>query len=97
AAAKLADRYIPDRFLPDKAIDLVDEASSTIEVEMNSNPTELDQANRKLMRAEVEEAALKNEEDDESKARLAKLEPELANLKETVNKLNARWQQEKSS
>ncbi|KOY74486.1 S14 family endopeptidase Clp [Apilactobacillus kunkeei] len=96
-AAKLADRYIPDRFLPDKAIDLVDEASSTIEVEMNSNPTELDQANRKLMRAEVEEAALKNEEDDESKARLAKLEPELANLKETVNKLNARWQQEKSS
>ncbi|MGQ2282204.1 ATP-dependent chaperone ClpB [Apilactobacillus kunkeei] len=97
AAAKLADRYIPDRFLPDKAIDLVDEASSTIEVEMNSNPTELDQANRKLMRAEVEEAALKNEEDDESKARLAKLEPELANLKETVNKLNARWQQEKAS
>lgn len=97
AAAKLADRYIPDRFLPDKAIDLVDEASSTIEVEMNSNPTELDQANRKLMRAEVEEAALKNEEDDESKARLAKLEPELANLNETVNKLNARWQQEKSS
>ncbi|KOY76285.1 S14 family endopeptidase Clp [Apilactobacillus kunkeei] len=97
AAAKLSDRYIPDRFLPDKAIDLVDEASSTIEVEMNSNPTELDQANRKLMRAEVEEAALKNEEDDESKARLAKLEPELANLKETVNKLNARWQQEKSS
>ncbi|MFY1048712.1 ATP-dependent chaperone ClpB [Apilactobacillus sp. 1-1-2] len=97
AAAKLADRYIPDRFLPDKAIDLVDEASSTIEVEMNSNPTELDQANRKLMRAEVEEAALKNEEDDESKVRLAKLEPELANLKETVNKLNARWQQEKSS
>ncbi|KDB01307.1 chaperone protein ClpB [Apilactobacillus kunkeei EFB6] len=97
ASAKLADRYIPDRFLPDKAIDLVDEASSTIEVEMNSNPTELDQANRKLMRAEVEEAALKNEEDDESKARLAKLEPELANLKETVNKLNARWQQEKSS
>ncbi|TMS99207.1 ATP-dependent chaperone ClpB [Apilactobacillus kunkeei] len=97
AAAKLADRYIPDRFLPDKAIDLVDEASSTIEVEMNSNPTELDQANRKLMRAEVEEAALKNEEDDGSKARLAKLEPELANLKETVNKLNARWKQEKSS
>lgn len=97
AAAKLADRYIPDRFLPDKAIDLVDEASSTIEVEMNSNPTELDQANRKLMRAEVEEAALKNEEDDESQVRLAKLEPELANLKETVNKLNARWQQEKSS
>ncbi|MCT6822427.1 MAG: ATP-dependent chaperone ClpB [Apilactobacillus sp.] len=97
AAAKLADRYIPERFLPDKAIDLVDEASSTIEVEMNSNPTELDQANRKLMRAEVEEASLKKEDDDESKQRLAKLEPELANLKETVNKLNARWQQEKTS
>ncbi|CAI2675135.1 ATP-dependent chaperone ClpB [Apilactobacillus apinorum] len=97
AAAKLADRYIPERFLPDKAIDLVDEASSTIEVEMNSNPTELDQANRKLMRAEVEEASLKKEDDDESKQRLAKLEPELANLKETVNKLNSRWQQEKTS
>ncbi|GAA6114651.1 ATP-dependent chaperone ClpB [Apilactobacillus apinorum] len=97
AAAKLADRYIPERFLPDKAIDLVDEASSIIEVEMNSNPTELDQANRKLMRAEVEEASLKKEDDDESKQRLAKLEPELANLKETVNKLNARWQQEKTS
>ncbi|TPR23977.1 ATP-dependent chaperone ClpB [Apilactobacillus timberlakei] len=97
AAAKLSDRYITDRFLPDKAIDLVDEASSTIEVEMNSSPTELDQAHRKLIRAEVEEAALKNESDDESKKRLSELEPQLANLKETVNNLNARWQQEKSS
>ncbi|AYF92541.1 ATP-dependent Clp protease ATP-binding subunit [Apilactobacillus bombintestini] len=97
AAAKMSDRYIPDRYLPDKAIDLVDEASSTIEVEMNSNPTELDQANRKLMRAKVEEAALKNEEDDESKERLAKLKPELANLQEKVNNLNARWSQEKNS
>ncbi|TPR40323.1 ATP-dependent chaperone ClpB [Apilactobacillus micheneri] len=97
AAAKLSDRYITDRFLPDKAIDLVDEASSTIEVEMNSSPTELDQAHRKLIRAEVEEAALKNESDDESKNRLSELEPQLANLKETVNNLNARWQQEKSS
>ncbi|TPR35999.1 ATP-dependent chaperone ClpB [Apilactobacillus micheneri] len=97
AAAKLSDRYITDRFLPDKAIDLVDEASSTIEVEMNSSPTELDQAHRKLIRAEVEEAALKNESDDESKNRLSELEPQLVNLKETVNNLNARWQQEKSS
>lgn len=97
AASKLSDRYITDRFLPDKAIDLVDEASSTIEVEMNSSPTELDQAHRKLIRAEVEEAALKNESDDESKNRLSELEPQLANLKETVNNLNARWQQEKSS
>ncbi|UQS85434.1 ATP-dependent chaperone ClpB [Apilactobacillus apisilvae] len=97
SAAKLSDRYITDRFLPDKAIDLVDEASSTIEVEMNSSPTELDQAHRKLIRAEVEEAALKNETDDESKNRLSKLEPELADLKEKVNNLNGRWQQEKAS
>ncbi|WP_105956092.1 ATP-dependent chaperone ClpB [Apilactobacillus quenuiae] len=97
AAAKLSDRYITDRFLPDKAIDLVDEASSTIEVEMNSSPTELDQAHRKLIRAEVEEAALKNESDDESKKRLSELKPQLANLRETVNNLNARWQQEKNS
>lgn len=97
AAAKLSDRYITERFLPDKAIDLVDEASSTIEVEMNSSPTELDQANRQLMRAEVEEAALKNEEDAESKERLANLKPHLADLNEKVNNLNARWQQEKTS
>jgi ATP-dependent Clp protease ATP-binding subunit ClpB len=97
AAAKLSDRYITERFLPDKAIDLVDEASSTIEVEMNSSPTELDQANRQLMRAEVEEAALKSEEDSESKDRLSKLKPHLADLKEKVNNLNARWQQEKNA
>lgn len=71
AAAKLSDRYITDRYLPDKALDLVDEASAEIRVEMNSNPTELDQVNRQLMRLEVEEAALKKETDDASVKRLA--------------------------
>ena len=70
AAATLSNRYITDRFLPDKAIDLVDEASATIRVEMNSLPTELDQANRRLMQLEIEEAALKKERDDASKKRL---------------------------
>ncbi|MCK8606472.1 ATP-dependent Clp protease ATP-binding subunit [Apilactobacillus ozensis] len=97
SAAKLSDRYITDRYLPDKAIDLVDEASSTIRVEMNSSPTELDQANRQLIRQEVEQAALKNETDDASKKRLAKLTPELAETKEKVNNLNARWQREKDA
>ncbi|MCL0318191.1 ATP-dependent chaperone ClpB [Apilactobacillus xinyiensis] len=97
SAAKLADRYITDRYLPDKAIDLVDEASSTIRVEMNSSPTELDQANRQLIRQEVEQAALKNETDDASKQRLSKLTPELAETKEKVNNLNARWQREKDA
>ncbi len=97
AAAKLSDRYITDRFLPDKAIDLIDEASATIRVAMNSAPTELDQARRKLMRMEVEERALKQETDAESKARLEKLQKELADTKETVTNLAARWDQEKKS
>ncbi|MHA8111170.1 ATP-dependent Clp protease ATP-binding subunit [Lactobacillaceae bacterium Melli_B4] len=97
AAAKLSDRYITDRYLPDKAIDLVDEASSTIEVEMNSSPTELDQSNRQLMREEVELAALKNENDDASKKRLAELQPQIENTREKVNSLNARWQREKDA
>lgn len=67
AAATLSDRYITDRFLPDKAIDLIDEASATIRVEMNSMPTELDQVTRRLMQLEIEEAALKKESDDASK------------------------------
>ncbi|UDM31612.1 ATP-dependent chaperone ClpB [Lentilactobacillus laojiaonis] len=96
AAAKLSDRYITDRFLPDKAIDLVDEASANIRVEMNSRPTELDQASRQLMRLEVEEAALKDEVDEASKKRLTDLQKELANTKEKVNELNARWNQEKT-
>lgn len=81
AAAKLSDRYITDRYLPDKALDLVDEASAEIRVEMNSNPTELDQVNRQLMRLEVEEAALKNETDDASVKRLADVQKELASAK----------------
>lgn len=97
AAAKLSDRYITDRYLPDKAIDLVDEASAEIRVEMNSSPTELDQANRQLMRLEVEEAALKEETDEASQKRLQEVTHELASIKETVNELNARWQDEKKS
>lgn len=97
AAAKLSNRYITDRFLPDKAIDLVDEASAEIRVEMNSSPTELDQASRQLMRLEVEEAALKEETDDDSKKRLKELSRELASTKEKVNELNARWRDEKQS
>jgi ATP-dependent Clp protease ATP-binding subunit ClpB len=95
AAATLADRYITDRFLPDKAIDLVDEASATIRVEMNSLPTELDQANRRLMQLEIEEAALKKEHDDASVKRLAILQEELATLREEANTLKMRWEQEK--
>ena len=81
AAATLSDRYITDRFLPDKAIDLIDEASATIRVEMNSMPTELDQVTRRLMQLEIEEAALKKETDDASKKRLANLQEELADLR----------------
>lgn len=97
AAARLSDRYITDRYLPDKAIDLVDEASAEIRVEMNSSPTELDQANRQLMRLEVEEAALKEETDEASRKRLQEVTRELASIKEKVNELNARWQDEKKS
>ncbi|MGF7436541.1 ATP-dependent chaperone ClpB [Lentilactobacillus senioris] len=97
AAARLSDRYITDRYLPDKAIDLVDEASAEIRVEMNSSPTELDQANRQLMRLEVEEAALKEETDEASQKRLQEVTRELASIKEKVNELNARWQDEKKS
>ncbi len=82
AAARLSDRYITDRYLPDKAIDLVDEASAEIRVEMNSSPTELDQANRQLMRLEVEEAALKEETDEASRKRLQEVTRELASIKE---------------
>ncbi|MFB9769525.1 ATP-dependent chaperone ClpB [Lactiplantibacillus modestisalitolerans] len=97
AAAKLSNRYITDHFLPDKALDLVDEASAEIRVEMNSNPTELDQVNRKLMRLQVEEAALKNESDDASKQRLAGLQKELASAKERQRALSERWDSEKKS
>lgn len=97
AAAKLSDRYITDRYLPDKAIDLIDEASASIRVEMNSSPTELDQTSRQLMRMEVEETALKNETDSASKKRLVELKSELANTREKKNKLQKRWESEKQS
>ena len=81
AAAELSDRYITDRFLPDKAIDLVDQACATIRTEMGSNPTELDQVNRRVMQLEIEESALKNESDNASKHRLEELQEELSNEK----------------
>ncbi|WP_125981154.1 ATP-dependent chaperone ClpB [Loigolactobacillus iwatensis] len=95
AAATLSDRYITDRFLPDKAIDLVDEASANINVEMNSMPTELDQVTRRLMQMEIEEAALKKETDSVSKKRLAELQSELSNLREEANSMKMRWESEK--
>ncbi|MFC6260295.1 ATP-dependent chaperone ClpB [Levilactobacillus fujinensis] len=97
AAAKLSDRYLTDRFLPDKAIDLVDEASASIRVEMNSAPTELDQARRQMMRMQVEQTALKQETDEASQKRLTELNKELADIKEKVDKLSAQWNQEKSA
>ena len=95
AAAGLSNRYITDRFLPDKAIDLVDEACATIRVEMNSMPTELDQVTRRLMQLEIEEAALKKEEDEASKKRLGILQEELAELREETNALKMQWETEK--
>jgi ATP-dependent Clp protease ATP-binding subunit ClpB len=95
AAATLSNRYITDRFLPDKAIDLVDEASANINVEMNSMPTELDQVTRRLMQLEIEEAALKKETDTLSQERLAKLQTQLADLREEANQMKLRWQSEK--
>ncbi|GAX00101.1 ATP-dependent chaperone ClpB [Secundilactobacillus mixtipabuli] len=97
AAAKLSDRYITDRYLPDKALDLVDEASASIRVAMNSAPTELDRARRQQMRLQVEEAALKQETDEASQARLKEVQKTLADVKETVSNLNARWEDEKQS
>ncbi|WP_461213121.1 ATP-dependent chaperone ClpB [Lacticaseibacillus sp. GG6-2] len=95
AAATLADRYITDRFLPDKAIDLVDEASANINVEMNSRPTELDVAERRQMQLEIEEQALTKETDAASQKRLEQLRHELADLKEETNRLKAQWDAEK--
>lgn len=95
AAATLSNRYITDRFLPDKALDLIDEACAEIRVEMNSVPNELDQVTRELMREEVEEAALKKETDAASKKCLEELQAELSNLREKANKLRQRWEDEK--
>lgn len=95
AAAELSDRYITDRFLPDKAIDLVDQACATIRTEMGSNPTELDQVNRRVMQLEIEESALKNESDNASKQRLQELQQELSNEKEKQNAIQSRVEEEK--
>lgn len=96
AASTLSNRYITDRFLPDKAIDLVDEACAMIRTEIDSMPTELDELTRKVMQLEIEEAALKKEEDEPSKKRLHALQQELANLKEETNSMRSQWQLEKS-
>ena len=95
AAATLSDRYITDRFLPDKAIDLVDEAASRLRMEIDSKPAELDAVDRDVMQLEIEREALKKEKDKASKERLQKLEEELANLKEKSVQLSTQWQTEK--
>jgi ATP-dependent Clp protease ATP-binding subunit ClpB len=97
AAAVLSHRYITDRFLPDKAIDLIDEAASRLRMEIDSMPAELDEVERRIMQLEIEREALKKETDKASRERLQKLEKELADLKEQKSSLTARWQQEKES
>ena len=97
AAATLSHRYITDRFLPDKAIDLVDEACAQIRTEMDSMPTELDAVSRKIIQMEIEEAALKKEEDELSKARLSELQKELAEERDSFNAMKAQWENEKNA
>jgi len=97
AAATLSHRYITDRFLPDKAIDLVDEACAQIRTEMDSMPTELDAVSRKIIQMEIEEAALKKEEDDLSKARLSELQKELAEERDSFNAMKLQWENEKNA
>lgn len=95
AAAMLSNRYISDRFLPDKAIDLVDEAAAKLKMEITSKPEELDEVDRKILQLEMERLSLQKEEDEVSRERLERLEKELANLKEEQSQLNAQWQAEK--
>jgi len=97
AAAVLSNRYISDRFLPDKAIDLVDEAAARLRTEIDSVPTELDEVERRIMQLEIEREALKKEKDAASKERLSNMEKEIADLKEEGNRLRAQWQQEKDA
>ncbi len=97
AAVKLSDRYITDRCLPDKAIDLIDEACAMIRTEMDSMPTELDKVRRKIIQMEIEEAALKNEEDELSKGRLAELQKELAEHRDRFKAMKAQWENEKDA
>ncbi len=96
AAATLSTRYISDRFLPDKAIDLVDECASKLRIEIDSMPAEIDEIQRKITQAEIEREALKKEVDDASKKRLAKLEEELAAMKDEIQEMKAHWQNEKN-
>ena len=97
AAAVLSHRYITDRFLPDKAIDLIDEAASRLRMEIDSMPAEIDEVHRRIMQLEIEREALRKEKDPASKERLQKLEKELADLKEEKNRLSSHWQQEKEA
>jgi ATP-dependent Clp protease ATP-binding subunit ClpB len=97
AAATLSDRYISDRFLPDKAIDLIDEAASRLRMEIDSKPAELDEIDRRVMQLEIEREALKKEKDEASKERLQRLEKELAELQEESNQMKAHWQLERDA
>jgi ATP-dependent Clp protease ATP-binding subunit ClpB len=97
AASVLSERYISDRFLPDKAIDLIDEAASRLRIEIDSMPTEIDEVERKIKQLEIEEQALKKEKDRSSKERMEKLKRELSNLKEKSSSMKAHWMQEKES
>ena len=97
AAATLSNRYITDRFLPDKAIDLVDEACSLIKTEMKSMPTEIDEVSRKIMQLEIEETAISKEKDEISKQRLADIQKEKSELKEKFNSMKAKWENEKQA
>ena len=97
AAATLSNRYITDRFLPDKAIDLIDEAASRLRIEIDSLPQEIDQLEREIMQLEIERQALQREEDDRSKARLKEIDQRIANLKETSAGMKAKWQSEKEA
>ncbi|MGB9301810.1 MAG: ATP-dependent chaperone ClpB, partial [Anaerolineae bacterium] len=97
AAATLSDRYISDRFLPDKAIDLIDEAASRLRMEIDSKPAELDEIDRKIMQLEIEREALKKEKDEASKERLERIEKDLAELQEESNRMRAHWQLERDA
>jgi ATP-dependent Clp protease ATP-binding subunit ClpB len=97
AAAVLSNRYITDRFLPDKAIDLIDEAAARLRTEIDSMPAELDEVQRRIMQLEIEREALRKETDKASQERLQKLEKELADLKEDKDQLSLHWQQEKDA
>src|SRR4029079_150031 len=97
AAAPLSERYIADRFLPDKAIDLIDEAASRLRIEIDSLPTEIDEVDRRMVQLEIERQALSKEKDKASRERLDKLEKELAELKERSSAMKAEWQREKQA